>query len=85
MKESEMTARKIVKLHVQRQGMDGLCNDDCGCGLDDFAPCGDGPYADCVVARKVVKPAEGDPEHPITHERIFCPDADPGDTIYVPA
>ena len=80
-----MDVRTIVKLHVQRHGMDGLCNEDCGCGLDDFAPCGDGPYPDCEVARKLVKPENGDLVHPITNEVIHCPDADPGDDIYVSA
>lgn len=28
----------------------GLCNTDCGCSFEDFAPCGDGPYSDCVPA-----------------------------------
>jgi hypothetical protein len=85
MKNSEMTVLEIVRLHVQRQGLDGLCNGDCGCGLEDFAPCGDGLHADCVMARRLIVTEDGDVEHPITHERIFCPDFDPGDVVFIPA
>ena len=28
-----MNARQMVKLFIERQGMDGLCNGECGCGL----------------------------------------------------
>ena len=35
-------------------GCDGLCNGacQCGCGIDDFAPCEDGPYCDCELAKR---------------------------------
>ena len=80
-----MNVHEMVKLYIRQQGMDGLCNGVCGCGLDDFAPCGDGPYSDCEMARKVTKLNSGDLQHPITGEVIHCPDADPGDDIFVPA
>jgi len=80
-----MNAREMVKLFVQRQGMDGLCNDECGCGLDDFAPCGDGPYPNCEMARKLIVPKDGPLYHPITGELVSCPEASPGDEIYVEA
>jgi len=34
-----MTVKEIVKEHLEANGYDGLCRDDCGCGLDDFMPC----------------------------------------------
>lgn len=34
------------------RGFDGLYSaEPCGCGLDDFAPCGEGPFPGCVPAR----------------------------------
>ena len=34
-----MTVKELVKEHLEKNGYDGLCRDDCGCGLDDFMPC----------------------------------------------
>ena len=34
-----MTVQEIVKDYLEKCGYDGLCRDDCGCGLDDFMPC----------------------------------------------
>lgn len=40
----------LLRDALTRIGADGLCGDDCGCGLDDLAPCGCiGP--DCLAAR----------------------------------
>ena len=50
-------ASDILKLWLTEHLFDGLCDgDDCGCLLDDFAPCGDGPYPSCQPARKVELP-----------------------------
>ena len=42
--------KEIVKEYLQDTGYDGLCNGDCGCGVNDLMPC-DQPVADCIVAR----------------------------------
>jgi hypothetical protein len=36
------------------RGYEGLCDphESCGCSVDDFAPCGDGPFQDCVPAEE---------------------------------
>jgi hypothetical protein len=68
-----MDVKTIVEDAIREGGAAGLCNDDCGCGMDDFAPCGDGPYPDCVLAQ--VRSLGDD-------ERIG--DAGPGDWIYTP-
>jgi hypothetical protein len=34
-----MTVKEIVKEYLEKNGYDGLCGGDCGCGLDDFMPC----------------------------------------------
>jgi hypothetical protein len=44
-----MTVNGIVKEYLAKNGYDGLCNDDCGCGLDDLAPC-DNMSEDCMAA-----------------------------------
>ena len=39
-----MTLREILVDWLKSHGYDGLCNsdnDNCGCSLDDFMPCGD--------------------------------------------
>lgn len=51
--EEEMDCREIIIKWLHDNGHDGLCEPDteCGCGLDDFAPCGDGPYPKCKAAK----------------------------------
>lgn len=71
-----MNVSEIVKLYLYSEGYDGLMNQDgeCGCPLDDFAPCCNGPCPECVPARaKVLGPGE--------HDGI----SGPGDTVYFPA
>ena len=36
-----MTVIDIVRARLTEIGADGLCTDDCGCGIADLAPCGD--------------------------------------------
>lgn len=38
-----MTVRKIVKDYLKANGYAGLAGDECGCSLDDLAPCGCDP------------------------------------------
>ncbi len=46
-----MNILAMVSERLKELGADGLCNDEeCGCGLNDLAPCGTFP-ADCVPAR----------------------------------
>lgn len=72
----------MVKKYLVDNGLDGLCNDGCGCGLDDLAPCGD-PEADCQAAVKLVCPKEGLPEK-YRHLEVDW-GLKPGDVVYVPA
>jgi hypothetical protein len=41
---------EMVKNYLKEHGYDGLCNDDCGCDVNDLAPCDD--IGDCKAARK---------------------------------
>lgn len=34
-----MEVIKIVELHLKAHGFDGLYSDECGCFIDDLAPC----------------------------------------------
>jgi len=52
-----MNARSIVLRYLRRHGHAGLCLIDepfskCSCGIEDFAPCGEGPYPECQPARR---------------------------------
>ena len=55
MTEKHMTVLDIMKGALGMLGADGLCNTtcECGCGLEDFLPCGEGPYAECEAAKRV--------------------------------
>ncbi len=48
-----MNCAEIVKEYLKKNGYDGLCNPEipCGCGLDDFQPCGE-DFAECEPAYK---------------------------------
>lgn len=67
-----MNCKEIIENYLRANGAEGLAGEDCGCGLDDLAPCCDGIPFDCVPAVKVMcdgKP-EPDSEGEIDHE---CP------------
>lgn len=69
-----MNCLSIVTHYLKENGYDGLCAPDleCGCGLDDLAPCEYGPCPGCIPARaQIVTEPEGD-------WRV-------GDIVYVPA
>lgn len=34
-----MEVIQIVELHIKNNGFDGLYSDECGCFIDDLAPC----------------------------------------------
>lgn len=75
----------IVRGYLKQHGQDGLCADHCGCGLDDFAPCGDGPHGNCIPARRLVIPPRGEELlHPDTDEPMDY-EGDAGDSVYIPA
>lgn len=47
-----MTVKEIVFIYLRDHGYDGLCNDLCGCGLDDLMPCCD-PMNECKPAYEI--------------------------------
>ena len=48
-----MTVREIILEYLTTNGFDGLCTDECGCSVDDLAPCCSECVMDCVPARKI--------------------------------
>ena len=45
----KVTVQSITANWLKANGYDGLCSDECGCGLDDLAPC-DGAVMKCGPA-----------------------------------
>lgn len=48
-----MNVKQIVIAHLRHIGADGLCAEECGCGLDDMMPCGYAGFGDCKPAKAV--------------------------------
>lgn len=45
---------KLVEEYLRNNDYDGLCNDECGCVVDDLFPCsGDGLIYDCKPGHRV--------------------------------
>jgi hypothetical protein len=63
-----MNVKEIIRKHLVEIGADGLCRDECGCGFAYFIPCG-AVDLDCVQARKVDDPNEGEIFVPMESER----------------
>ena len=49
MNESLDTVRDIITIYLKLNGYDGLCGDECGCGLDDLVAC-DAACDQCIPA-----------------------------------
>jgi len=49
------TVRDMIRSKLRRLGCDGLAGEECGCGIDDLAPCG-GDCLGCRPARSEVTP-----------------------------
>lgn len=61
-----MTCLDIVLKWLKDHEIEGLCTEDCGCGVDDFMPCGCGSnLIQCIPAKHVRCTQEGAKE--------FCP------------
>lgn len=67
-----MTVKEIVEKYLRDNGYEGLAGDDCGCGLDDLAPCDNGFPSECVPAYRVMCDGhpQTDEDGEINHE---CP------------
>jgi len=63
--------KSIIHAFLVSNNYDGLAAEDCGCGLDDLAPCGEGPFPSCVAAKSRVL-ADGE----------YIGECGPADTIF---
>ena len=77
-----MNCREIVIAHLKSIGADGLCINDCGCGIDDFAPCGS-DFSDCVPARARIIPIDESQRTAFDREMIDDGICDPGEQYYI--
>ena len=52
-----MTTKEIIIKYLKDHGYDGLCTEDCGCGIDNLFPCtlGNDFRDECVPAYKHLK------------------------------
>lgn len=64
--------RDIIIDHLTSVGADGLAGEECGCGLDDLAPC-QGCCLDCEPARRATA----------TSAEAIAYGCEPGDEIYL--
>ena len=69
-----MTAKEILAEGLRGNGLDGLfCEDaECGCLLDDLAPCGD-DCTRCEAGHRHDRPAGSDSEYPWIVSRLEDP------------
>jgi hypothetical protein len=59
-----MNVREILQKVLSEQGADGICNpsEECGCGIDDLAPCDSIDLEECQAA-KWTQPAKDDADY----------------------
>ena len=69
-----MNVRDIIIKHLRDIGADGLASKDCGCGVDDLAPCM--VYWACLQCEPARKKTA-------TEEEAKVHDVEVGDDIYV--
>ncbi|MEN6492609.1 MAG: hypothetical protein ABFC85_11530 [Rectinema sp.] len=55
-----MTPKEVIVKYLQGNGFDGLAGEDCGCGLDDLAPCESCNTFECSPAYRTM--CDGNPK-----------------------
>jgi hypothetical protein len=76
--------QEFVLAALRSQGFKGMCDGECGCGIEEFAPCGDGPYSECAPAYALLVPENGVLIDPQDGLRVSH-DGHPGDVVFVMA
>jgi hypothetical protein len=76
-----MTVREIIEAYLKEHGYDGLCDDECGCSIDDLMECCSGF---CEPGYKVpcdpkTCPADGDCEYHISTDKLPTPSGAKGE------
>jgi len=70
-----MTVGEIIATWLKEHGYDGLCNEDCGCSIDDLMPCGE-TFNDCRAAYKRKATDEEKDELTWGGEYVYSPTKD---------
>lgn len=47
---SAAVCKPAIVQWLREHGFSALRNEECGCSVEDFAPCSDGPFEDCHAA-----------------------------------
>jgi len=47
-----MDVKNIIQEWLQAHGYDCLCNDECGCGIEDLFPCDNPGCIDCIPGHR---------------------------------
>jgi len=56
-----ITVKEILIRYLKEHNCDGLCDDECGCTIDDLMPCaGYGDMSNCVIAKNNPERAEAE-------------------------
>lgn len=66
------TVRDIITDYLTSNGYDGLCSENCGCGIDCLAPCGN-IRMNCQPAYKQICTECGDCDHGEKGEPCYKP------------
>jgi hypothetical protein len=74
----KMTVKGFVFEGLKLMGADGLCTTECGCDIDDLAPCDGEGIIQCVPATKHIATAED------VEKFSGITDIQEGDVIYIP-
>ncbi|GAH92514.1 unnamed protein product [marine sediment metagenome] len=69
---SEIGVIQIIDKYLRKNGFDGLYNDECGCELDDLAPCESMPN-ECKPGYKTKTPDGDEEEWIITPQKPSIP------------
>lgn len=64
-----MNVKEIIIEKLKEIGADGLCDEDCGCSIDDLFPCYTCNLSNCVPAKLIKNPDQSEADYP----EIFIP------------
>lgn len=65
-----MNVKEIIIEHLKKINADGLCTENCGCGIDDLFPCRE-DFSNCIPA-KLGKCSDEKCEHDFAGECEQC-------------
>lgn len=63
------TVLDIIAEYLKKNGYDGLCGDECSCGIDEFSICRSASFVSCVPGYKNVCDCGGNCFYHITPQK----------------